>query len=74
MGDRRWTLYLDSGVTVLLPEGDPAMALATLEEIDQRQKLLSRGIRSVDLRLPGRISVAAAEIAVDDPARKTAKK
>ena len=75
VGDRRWTLYLDSGVTVLLPEGDPAAALAIVENLDDRQKLLSKGIRSIDLRLPGRISVAAAEIPADQPdAKKTAKK
>lgn len=75
VGDRRWTLYLDSGVTVLLPEVGEQAALATLEKIDSQQKLLSRGIRSVDMRLPGRIAVAAAELPADDAAAKrTAKK
>jgi cell division protein FtsQ len=68
VGDRRWTLYLDSGVTVLLPEGDPAAALATLEKLDSEQQLLSRGISSVDLRIPGRITVAAAVLPVGDAA------
>ena len=32
VGKRRWNLYLDSGVTVLLPERDWTVALATLDE------------------------------------------
>jgi cell division protein FtsQ len=74
VGDRRWTLYLDSGVTVLLPENGDAAAIATLAKIDEEQQLLSRGIRSVDMRLPGRISVAAAEIPADVTTKKPVAK
>ena len=75
VGGRRWTLYLDNGVTVLLPEGNPAEALATVRKLDETQQLLSKGIRSVDLRLPGRVSVAMAEIAADAvPKREAARK
>ena len=76
VGDRRWTLYLDNGVTVLLPEKAWAEALARLDELDQSQRLLSKGIKSVDLRLAGRITVAVAEIVEDKPVavkRKVAK-
>lgn len=75
VGDRRWTLYLDSGVTVLLPETGWQDAIARLEELNKTQQLLSKGIRSVDFRLPGRIAVAVAEVAADDEAaKKVAKK
>ncbi|MBI2717517.1 MAG: FtsQ-type POTRA domain-containing protein [Rhizobiales bacterium] len=62
VGDRRWTLYLDNGVKILLPEKDWAGAIAEVQKLDETQQLLSKGIRSIDLRLPGRISVAVAEV------------
>ncbi|MGH6855741.1 MAG: cell division protein FtsQ/DivIB [Aestuariivirga sp.] len=62
VGGRRWTLYLDSGVTVLLPEDHWVEALKTLQKLDQAQQLLSKGIKSVDFRVAGRIGVAVAEI------------
>lgn len=65
VGGRRWTLYLDSGVTVLLPEANWVEALAKLRRLEETQQLLSKGIRSVDLRVAGRISVAVAEVAAE---------
>jgi len=61
VGQRRWTLYLDNGVTVALPETDTAKALATLAGLDRNQGLLSKGIKSIDLRLPGEVIVQLAE-------------
>ena len=61
-GNRRWTLYLDSGVTILLPETNWVEALMKLRELDESQQLLSKGIRSVDFRVAGRISVAVAAV------------
>jgi cell division protein FtsQ len=72
VGDRRWTLYLDSGVTVMLPETGWEQAIALVDEIDRKQRLLSKGIRSVDLRVPGRV---VASVAVEDEnAKKAATK
>ncbi|MBC8036845.1 MAG: cell division protein FtsQ/DivIB [Rhizobiales bacterium] len=65
VGGRRWTLYLDSGVTILLPEANWIDALAKLRKLDETQQLLSKGIRSVDFRVTGRISVAVAEVIAD---------
>ena len=62
VGDRRWTLYLDSGVTVLLPEEGWREAMKRIDELNRTQQLLSKGIRSVDLRLDGRVVVEVAEI------------
>lgn len=61
VGDRRWTLYLDNGVKLLLPEEGVAEALAKAAELDRSQKLFSKGIIAIDLRLRDRISVAMAE-------------
>ena len=55
------------GMTVLLPEEKWDAALASLRDLDQTQHLLSKGIRSVDMRVDGRISVAVAEIAKPEP-------
>jgi cell division protein FtsQ len=66
VGQRRWTLYLDNGVTVALPEIGSSKALATLARLDQAQGLLSKGIKGIDLRLPGEMIVAlAAPVAPD---------
>ncbi|MFT3987096.1 cell division protein FtsQ/DivIB [Aestuariivirga sp.] len=73
VGNRRWTLYLDSGVTVLLPENGMKDALAQLKTMDETQQILSKGIRSVDFRIADRVTVAVAEIPADDPAVKKKK-
>jgi cell division protein FtsQ len=62
VGQRRWNLYLDNGITVLLPEENVAGALARLSALESSQQLLSKGVRSVDLRFLGRVIVGIAEI------------
>jgi len=54
---RRWNLRLDSGIDVRLPETGVERALATLVALHREQKLLSRDILAVDLRLPDRVTV-----------------
>lgn len=66
VGSRRWTLYLDNGITVQLPERDWQQAIATADQLHRTQKILARGIRSLDLRLPGRVTVEVAEIAATE--------
>jgi cell division protein FtsQ len=61
VGMRRWTLYLDNGVRVLLPEREPAKSIAFVADLDARQKILSKNIREVDLRIPGKMILSAAE-------------
>jgi cell division protein FtsQ len=60
VGQRRWTLFLDNGVTVALPEMGSGKALVTLAGVDQAQGLLSRGIKGIDLRLPGEMIIELA--------------
>jgi cell division protein FtsQ len=62
VGKRRWTLYLKNGVKIALPvEGIPE-ALAKISALDASQNILSKGIRDIDLRIVGRMTVAIAEI------------
>lgn len=65
VGQRRWNLYLDNGITIQLPEKDVGAALARLDALDTSQRLLSKGIRNVDLRLSGQIIVGVAEVTAD---------
>lgn len=63
VGERRWNLQLKDGLAIRLPENDAAMALATLSRFDKEDRLLSRDIESVDLRLPDRITVRLSDAA-----------
>jgi cell division protein FtsQ len=62
VGQRRWNLYLDNGITILLPEKNVAEALARLAALESSQHLLSKGVKNVDLRFSGRVIVGIAEI------------
>jgi cell division protein FtsQ len=57
VAERRWNLHLKSGVEILLPEIEPEQALRILIDLDRGDKLLSRDIMAVDLRLPDRVTV-----------------
>ncbi len=50
VGDRRWTLTLDNGVSVLLPERAPLDAWRFLARLAKEQALLDRAIVTIDLR------------------------
>ncbi|MGL4488966.1 MAG: cell division protein FtsQ/DivIB [Rhizobiaceae bacterium] len=80
---RRWDIRLDNGVTIQLPEGDPADALAGLAKLDSATGLLSKDILTVDLRVAGQMVVRLSDaakavrdeaIAAEDKAAKKAEK
>lgn len=52
VGDRRWNLILDDGVTVKLPEKDWEKELGTLEHLIIDKGVLERDISEIDLRSP----------------------
>jgi cell division protein FtsQ len=57
VGDRRWNVELASGATVALPEEGAPEALATLESLHGRYRLLDRPVAQLDMRVPGRLAV-----------------
>ena len=75
---RRWTLKMDNGIEVELPEKNPAEAIARLGSVEHDGHILERDVISIDLRIPGRLmarltadaSAARAELV----AKKTKKK
>jgi cell division protein FtsQ len=55
VGGRRWSLKLDDGIDVHLPETGLDNALLRLADLDKSQQLLARDVEAVDLRLPDRL-------------------
>jgi cell division protein FtsQ len=61
VGERRWNLRLKDGLDVRLPENDVGNALAALSKLDKEDRLFSRDIVAVDMRLPNRLTVQLSE-------------
>ena len=60
IGKRRWNVILDdldNGITVRLPESDPAAEWGRLARLNKTQQLLDREISMVDLRQPDKLIV-----------------
>jgi cell division protein FtsQ len=57
VGERRWNLRLNDGLDIRLPENDVGNALAALSTLDKEDKLFSRDIVAIDMRLPDRLTV-----------------
>src|SRR6202140_2539136 len=61
VGERRWNLRLKDGLDIRLPENEVGNALATLSTLDKEERLFSRDIVAVDMRLPDRLIVQLSE-------------
>ncbi|RRI06969.1 cell division protein FtsQ/DivIB [Mesorhizobium tamadayense] len=57
VGERRWDIKLENGITVKLPEDGEDQAIADLVKLDHDNGLLTRDIAAVDMRLPDRLVV-----------------
>jgi cell division protein FtsQ len=57
VGERRWNLRLKDGLDIRLPENNVGNALAALSALDNEDRLFSRDIVAVDMRLPDRLTV-----------------
>ncbi len=57
VAERRWTLKLDNGMDVRLPETNPKGAIQRLVELEERHGLLEKDVIAVDLRMADRVVV-----------------
>jgi len=61
VGERRWNLRLKDALDIRLPEHDVGNALAALSKLDKEDRLFSRDIVAIDMRLPDRLTVQLSE-------------
>lgn len=54
IGNRRWDLNLDNGVKIKLPEKGSELAWERLTQYESKQKILSKEVLVVDLRMDGK--------------------
>lgn len=54
---RRWTLKMDNGIDVCLPETDPESAIKRLELLEETGQILSKDILVLDLRIADRVTI-----------------
>jgi cell division protein FtsQ len=71
---RRWTLKMDNGMDVRLPEVGAADALARLVKLEREQKILEKDVLAVDLRMADRVVVRLTEEAALARAESLKKK
>lgn len=65
VGERRWDLRLQNGMTVMLPQNGLDDALARLEAMDADYAVTQRDLASIDLRLEDRTVMALRADAMD---------
>lgn len=71
---RRWTLKMDNGMDVRLPEQGAADALARLVTLENEQKILEKDVLAIDLRMADRVVVRLTEEAALARAESLKKK
>jgi cell division protein FtsQ len=57
IGARRWNVQMKPGIRIQLPETDPHLAWQRLARMNQQHKLLSRDVKTIDLRFPDKLIV-----------------
>jgi cell division protein FtsQ len=60
VGNRRWNLHFDGDVEVRLPADDAAGAWSRLATYQRTQRLLDKGLQTIDLRFADRLIVRRA--------------
>ncbi|MBQ6736649.1 MAG: cell division protein FtsQ/DivIB [Alphaproteobacteria bacterium] len=55
--DRRWNIVTTGGITVMLPESDPVAAIASLIVLNDKHNILSKNLKTIDMRDSARILV-----------------
>lgn len=55
ISNRRWNLTLRNNIVIKLPAKDPELALSRFVSYNQKEKVLERDIKLIDLRIPKQI-------------------
>lgn len=71
---RRWTLKMDNGMDVRLPEIGAIDALTRLVKLEREQKILEKDVLAIDLRMADRVVVRLTEEAASARAEALKKK
>lgn len=61
VGNRRWNVQLTRDIVVMLPENQPLAAWKRFADLVDTQALLSKAVRSVDMRMEDRVFIMPAE-------------
>lgn len=61
VSERRWTLKLQNGLDVRLPEENADEAVRRLDRLAREQKLIDKDIIAIDMRQPDRVTVRLTE-------------
>ena len=55
--NRRWNIMTNDGIMVMLPEEEPVAAIASLVVLNNKHNILSKNIKTIDMRDSARILV-----------------
>ena len=55
--NRRWNMYTNGGITIMLPEENPLAAIGTLISLNTNHNILDKDIKLIDMRDSARILV-----------------
>ena len=55
--NRRWNIVTNDGITVMLPETDPIATIRSLHSLNEKQHILTKDIRVIDMRDSARILI-----------------
>jgi cell division protein FtsQ len=61
VGERRWNIQLKRDIVVMLPEREPEAAWQRFAGLVQTEALLTKAIRSVDMRMEDRVFIMPSE-------------
>ena len=70
ISERRWDVFLRSGLEVRLPEKDAVLAWSKLAILDRDSQIMKRDLSMIDLRVPGQLIVQP-NLPVGKKGRKT---
>ena len=57
IAERRWDIFMRSGLTIKLPEEDPVLAWSRLAKLERDTAITERDLASIDLRVPDQLVV-----------------